>query len=136
MATATVTETRPATTKAVWTGRVISTLLAAFMLFDGVVKLFKPAFVVEATVKLGISESAIVGIGAACTVAALLYAIPATAALGAILLTGYLGGAVMAHVHTGDPAWMVYFPVVFGVLVWLGLFLRDPRVRGLIPIRR
>jgi hypothetical protein len=105
------------------------------MLLDGVMKLVKPAKVVEATTELGIPESAIVGIGIALLVSTILYAIPATTGLGAILLTGYLGGAVMTHVRVQDPAWKVVAPGVFGALVWLGVVLRDPRLRKIIPIR-
>lgn len=116
--------------KAVIAGRVISGLVTLFLLFDGVAKLFKPAFVVEGTLELGYSESVIVPLGVVLVISTLLYAVPRTAFLGAILLTGYLGGAVDAHVRAGDPLFSnVLFPVYFGVLVWLGLWLRDPRVR-------
>jgi hypothetical protein len=98
--------------------------------------LFKPAFVVEATVMLGYPESTIVGMGIALLVSTVLYVIPRTAVLGAILLTGYLGGAVATHVRVGEGAFPVLFPVFFGVLIWGGLYLRDARLRALIPVRR
>jgi len=133
---ATATLTAPVTTKTAWAGRVISTLLVLFLLFDGVMKLFKPTFVLEACAKLGVPESAVVPIGALLVACTILYALPATAVLGAILLTGYLGGAIMTHVRVGDPPFTVVFGTLFGVLVWLGLFLRDARLRALIPLRR
>jgi hypothetical protein len=134
MAAATLTATQsPA---AVWTGRVISTLMTAFLLLDGVMKLFKPDVVMKATVELGIPEETIVPIGVVLVASTLLYAIPSTAVLGAILLTGYLGGAIMTHVRMGGPAFSIVFAALFGVLVWLGLYLRDPKLRTLIPIRQ
>src|SRR5205823_4565311 len=117
-----------------WTGRVLSTLIVLFMLMDGIMKLFKPQFVVDATTKLGYPQSTIVPIGVAATIGAILYAIPQTAVLGAIILTGFLGGAVATHVRAGESNW--YFAVLFGVVAWLGLVLRDERLRELLPIRR
>jgi hypothetical protein len=134
--TAPGTRTAPGSTKLIWTGRVISTLLTLMLLLDGVMKLLKPPQVLEACAALGLPESTIAGIGIALVARVVLYAIPATAALGAILLTGYLGGAVMAHVRVEDPPWKIAMPIVFGGLVWLGLFLRDQRLRALVPIRR
>jgi hypothetical protein len=118
-----------------WTGRILSGLVGAFLLFDGAMKLVKPEPVVEATLKLGFPEDAIVGLGVVLLVCAVLYLIPQTAVLGAILLTGYLGGAVAAHVRVGDGAFPVSFGVVLGALVWLGLYLREPRLRTLAPLR-
>jgi len=118
-----------------WAGWIVSGLIVLFLLFDGVMKLVKPDFVVEATVKLGYSESVIVPLGVVLTVCTILYAIPRTAVLGAILLTGYLGGAVATHVHHGDSMFEIIFPVIFGVFVWGGLWLRDARVRALAPLR-
>lgn len=121
-------------TGGLWAGRVVSWLIAAFLLLDGVAKLFKPAPVVEGTVKLGYSESVIIPLGIVLVVCTVLYLIPRTAVLGAILLTGYLGGAVATHVRAGDGAFGIIFAVVFGVLVWLGLYLRDHRLRALLPM--
>jgi DoxX-like family len=118
-----------------WTGRVVSVLAALFLLFDGVMKLFKPGFVVEATVRLGYSEDVILGLGIVLTASTLLYLIPQTSVLGAILLTGYLGGAVATHVRVGDPIFTIVFPIIFGALIWGGLYLRDERLRTLIPLR-
>ncbi|MFT3882194.1 MAG: DoxX family protein [Gemmatales bacterium] len=115
-----------------WTGYVLSALPALFLLFDGVMKLFKPEFVVKGTVELGFPESAIVPLGVVLIISTLLYLIPQTKIIGAILLTGYLGGAVATHVHASHPAFNILFPVVFGVLLWGGLYLRDARLRDLL----
>lgn len=132
MATATLPATP--TTKAVWAGRVLSTLLTLAFLLDGGMKLFKPPVVVETSAELGIPEAPLVGIGVALLVSTVLYAYWPTSVLGAILLTGYLGGAIMTHVRVGGMDFQ--FAAVFGVLVWLGLYLRDPRLRALIPVRQ
>jgi formate-dependent nitrite reductase membrane component NrfD len=118
-----------------WTGRVLSALPALFLLFDGVMKLAKPEPVVEATVRLGFSEDVIVSLGIILLAFTILYLIPWTAVLGAILLTGYLGGAVATHVRAGEGPFPVLFPVVFGVALWGGLYLRDARLRALVPLR-
>jgi len=116
-----------------WTGRIVTGLVGAFMLVDGVMKLFKPAVVVEGTVKLGYSEAVIVPLGIILTLATLLYLLPRTAVLGAILLTGYLGGAVNTHVRASGSAFEILFPVMFGILAWGGLWLRDERLQKLVP---
>jgi hypothetical protein len=118
-----------------WTGRIVSGLPALFLLVDGVMKLFKPPVVVEATVNLGYSESTIIPIGIALIICTILYLVPATSILGAILLTGYLGGAVATHVRAGESLFSIVFPVIFGILIWLGLYLRDYRLRALVPLR-
>lgn len=115
-----------------WAGRVLSTLAVLFMVMDGVMKLFKPAFVVQATTQLGYPESTIVGIGIALLASTLLYAIPQTAIFGAILLTGYLGGAVASGVRTGGPLFNILFPAVFGVIVWASLVMRNPRLEKVL----
>jgi hypothetical protein len=122
--------------KLLWTGRVLSGLVTAFMLLDAVMKLVKPEFVVKATAELGYPESVIVGLGILLGACTLLYLIPRTAILGAILLTGYLGGAVASHLRHGDGWFPVLFPVVFGAMLWGGLCLRDERLGTLLPIRR
>ena len=121
--------------KALWAGRVLSVLPALFLLFDGAAKLAKPEPVVEGTVRLGYSEAVIVPLGIVLLASTVLYLFPRTAVLGAILLTGYLGGAVDAHVRAGEGAFPVLFPVAFGALIWGGLYLRDARVRALVPLR-
>ncbi|HEY3887294.1 MAG TPA: DoxX family protein [Caulobacteraceae bacterium] len=120
-----------------WAGWGMSDLMIAFMLFDSVSKLALERHVVAATTQIGFPLDVIrpLGvIGLACT---LLYAIPRTAILGAILLTAYLGGAVASKVRIEDPLFSsVLFGAYFGVLVWGGLYLRDQQVRALIPLRR
>ena len=118
-----------------WAGWIISALTALFLLFDGAMKLVKPDFVVKATVDLGYPESVILPLGIVLLTCTIVYAIPRTSVLGAILLTGYLGGAVATHVRHGDPIFEITFPIIFGVLVWGGLWLRDGRLRALAPLR-
>ena len=115
----------------IWAGRILSFLPALFLILDAVMKLFKPAFVVEATVRLGYPERVIVGIGVVLLACTLIYLIPRTAILGAILLTGYLGGAVATHVRAEQGWFEMLFPVVLGIMLWSGLALRDDRVRTL-----
>ena len=122
--------------KAVWAGRIISALPILFLIMDGVMKLFKPAVVVEATVKLGWPERVIVTLGVILLISVVLYLIPPTSFLGAILLTGYLGGAVATQVRVGAPLFSnVLFPTYLGVMLWLGLYLRNGRLRALVPMR-
>ena len=119
-----------------WTGRILSALPTLFLLMDGVMKLMKPDFVVKATVQLGYPENVIVGLGIIVLVCVVLYVVPSTAVLGAILLTGYLGGAVATHVRVGDPLFShALFPVYVAILLWGGLYLREERLRTLIPFR-
>ena len=127
------TPTAPVSKKALWAGRIISALPVLLLLASGVMKLAKPAPVVEGFTQLGNPERLALGIGIlelACTA---VYLVPQTSVLGAILLTGYLGGATATHVRVGDP---FFGPVVLGVLLWGGLFLRDTRLRTLVPLRR
>src|ERR1044072_5485206 len=117
---------------ALWAGRIISGLPVLFLLVDGIMKLVYPLVVVEATVQLGYPESVIVGIGVVLVACTILYLIPRTAVLGAILLTGYLGGAVATHVRVGGPVFPIIFAAILGVMLWGGLYLRDERVRTLV----
>jgi hypothetical protein len=120
-----------------WTGRIMSALPALFLFVDGVGKLVKPAPVVEGTVQLGYPESVLLGLGIVLLTCTVLYVIPRTAVLGAILLTGYLGGAIATHVRVGSPLFShTLFPVYLALLIWGGLYLRDDRLRALIPLRR
>lgn len=121
--------------KGVWAGRIVSWFPALFLLVDGAAKLFRPAPVIEGTLKLGYSESVIIPLGIVLVVCTVLYLIPATAVLGAILLTGYLGGAIATHVRTADGAFGIVFAGTIGVLLWFRLYLRDARLRALLPLR-
>ncbi len=127
----------PAVSKrALWAGRTISTVITLLLVLDAVMKFFKPKPVVDAFAHLGIPIELDFAIGTLLLLCTLLYAAPATSILGAILLTGYLGGAVMSHLRAGDPLFThVLFPTYLGSLIWLGLYLRDPRLRVLIPLR-
>jgi len=120
---------------ALWGGRVMSYLPATMLLLDAVMKFVKPEAVVKGTVELGFPESSITPIGAVLLVSTLLYMVPRTSVLGAILLTGYLGGAVCTHVRAGHPLFNIVFPAIFGAILWGGLYLRDARVRALLPLR-
>jgi uncharacterized protein YndB with AHSA1/START domain len=125
-------ETTPVSGKMLWAGRVVSALPVLMLVMSGVMKLVKPAPVVEGFAHLGYPEGLALGLGIlelACTV---VYVIPRTSVLGAVLLTGYLGGATATHVRVGEPS---FAPVLLGVLVWGGLYLRDRRVRALLPLR-
>jgi len=117
-------------------GYILSGLSSLFLLFDGIMKLFKPAVVVNGTVELGYSESVIIPLGFVLTLITILYVIPRTAVLGAVLVTGYLGGAVATHVRVGAGAFPIVFPVIVGTLVWGGLYLRDARIAKLLPLRK
>ena len=116
----------------IWIGRILSGIVSAFLLFDGATKLFKPAFVVKATVELGYPESAIIGIGVVLVLSTLLYLIPRTAIFGAVLLSAYLGGAVATHVRVSAPLFNIMFPAIFGCVLWVGLYLRDRRLRAIL----
>ena len=120
-----------------WAGCILSILPALFLLLDGVMKLMKPEIVVKTTVEIGYQENIIVPLGIVLLICTVLYLIPQTSALGAVLLTGYLGCAVATNARIGSPLFShILLPVYIGVLLWGGLFLRDPRVSGLIPFRR
>ena len=120
------------TKKQLWVGRILSALPALFFIVDGGMKLIKPPPVVEATVRLGYPESTIAGLGTVLLACTAIYLIPRTSILGAILLTGFLGGAVATHVRVGDGLFPILFPIFLGVLVWGGLWLRDHRARALL----
>jgi hypothetical protein len=125
-------ENGPISKKVLWTGRILSAVPVLMLLMSAVMKFAKPPLVVEGFAHLGLPEKLALGLGVlelACTV---LYLIPRTTVLGAIFMTGYLGGAVATHLRVGDP---FIGPIIFGVLVWAGLFLREKRLRALIPFR-
>jgi hypothetical protein len=128
-------QSAPVSKAAVWTGRVISGLVVLFMIFDGVTKVMKVRQVIDATIRIGFPVSTVVGIGITLLVCVALYVIPQTSILGAILLTGYFGGATAANIRAGSPLFNTGFAVGFGVLTWLGLYLRERRLRALVPLR-
>jgi hypothetical protein len=118
-------------------GWVLSGLVIAFLLMDATMKLLALPIVLETQEPLGFSGAGLArGLGVLLLACTLLYAAPQTAVLGAILLTGYLGGAVVTHVRVGDPLFShILFGVYVGVFLWLGLYLRDERLRALVPLR-
>ena len=114
---------------AVWIGRVLSGLVVAFLLVDALGKLLELAPVLEGTARLGYPLEVVRPLGVVLGLCTLLHAIPRTRLVGALLLTAYLGGAVATHVRTGTPFW---FAVAMGVILWIGLALRDSRLRALV----
>ena len=124
----------PISGKRLWVGRILSALVVLFLIFDGVTKVMKESHVLAASAQLEIPVSTIVGIGILLLACTAIYAIPRTSILGAILLTGYLGGAVAIQARIGNPPFETIFPVLFGGLVWAGIFLRDNRLRPLVPL--
>jgi hypothetical protein len=119
-------------TKMIWAGRVVSALPVLMLVFSATMKFIRSPEVVDGFTHLGYQPNVILPLGIvelACTV---LYIIPQTSVLGAILLSAYLGGATATHFRVGEP----YFaPIITGVFVWFGLFLRDARIRALVPLR-
>jgi len=125
----------PVSKMALGAGWIMSALPALFLFVDGAMKLVKPEVVVKTTVELGYAESVILPLGVVLLACTILYLIPQSAVLGAVLLTGYLGGAVATHVRAGQGPFEIFFPVVFGALLWGGLVLRDARLRAVLPLR-
>ena len=126
--------TAPVSKGALWGGRVASALPVLMLVMSGGMKLSHSAQVVEPfTTKFGFAESSLTPIGLLELTCVLVYLVPRTAVLGAILITGYLGGAVVTHLRIGEP---FFAPVILGILVWLGIFLRDERLRALLPLRK
>jgi DoxX-like family len=118
---------------ALWGGRVASALPTLALIMSGGMKLtHAPQIVEQFTGKFGFQEGSLTPIGILELACLALYLVPRTAVLGAILLTGYLGGAVVTHVRVGDP---FFAPVILGILVWVGLYLRDERLHALVPLR-
>jgi hypothetical protein len=121
----------------VWTGRIISGLVVAFLLFDSITKIMQNPYVLKASAKFGYPVSAIPIVGIILFACIVVYVIPRTSTLGAALLTGYLGGAVDANLRAGTPLFSnLLFPVYFGILVWAGLYLRNRRVRQFFSLRK
>jgi DoxX-like protein len=129
-------QTAPVSKKRLWAGRILSGIAVLFLLFDGVIKVMVIPPVVESMARLGWPVGLAPGLGILEVLLIVVYLIPRTSILGAILLTGYLGGAVATHVRVGDPLFThTLFPIYVAVLLWGGLFLRDARVRTLITPR-
>lgn len=123
----------PVSKKALWTGWIMTALPSLLLIFSAITKFMAPPPVVQGFVHLGYPAGIAFGLGLTELVCTIIYLIPCTSVLGAILLTGYLGGATASTLRVGDP---YLITPVFGVVIWGGLFLRDPRLRALIPLRR
>ncbi|MGK9232961.1 DoxX family protein [Inquilinus limosus] len=133
--TATAAET--ASKRMRWAGHGLSTLVILFLLMDAVMKLLRLPVVLDTTAQIGWPAASVVPIGILLLICTALYALPRTAVLGAVLLTAYLGGTVATHARIGSPLFShTLFGVYLGILLWGGLYLRDDRLRGLIPVRR
>ena len=127
----------PASKKGLWAGRIVSALVVLFLLLDSVLHMIKPAPVAQAFAELGYPLKLAIALGILELVCIAVYVIPRSSVLGAILLTGYLGGAVATQLRVGIPLFgEALFPVYIGVAAWAGLFLRDERLRALIPWKR
>lgn len=118
--------------KLIWGGRVISGLLACLLAMSAAMKLVGGREVIEGFVRMGLPESLRVPLGVLELVCVLVYVVPATSVMGAILLTGYVGGTIVTHLRIGEP---VVFQIALGLLVWLGLYLRESRLKSLLPLR-
>jgi hypothetical protein len=129
------TQAGPVSKGRLWTGRIISAVVVLFLLFDSITKVMKERAVIEASAQLGYPANTIFAIGIILLVCTVFYIIPQTAVLGAILLTGYLGGAVAANLRIGSAMFNTLFPIVFAALAWTGIFLRESRLGALIPFR-
>jgi hypothetical protein len=123
----------PSSNKLLWAGRIVSGLIVLLLLAGGIFGIIKSAEMAPQAAKYGFPEGMLVKIDIICIICALIYAFPRTAVLGAILLTGYFGGAVLTHLRVGEPFWI---PILVAVLAWGGVFLRDEKLRALIPLRR
>ena len=122
--------------KALWTGRALSGFITAFLIFDAVIHILKPAPVVEAFAKLHYPLSLAIPLGVIELICILLYVLPRTSILGATLLTGYLGGAIAIQLTTSNSLFgEILFPVYVALLLWGGIYLRDERLRSLVPVR-
>jgi hypothetical protein len=116
-------------------GRILTVISSLFLLMDAMMKLVKPQPVLDTNVQLGIPLGSITEIGAILLAITILYMLPRTAVLGAVLITGYLGGAVAIHLRAGSPPFEQVFPVLIGAMAWGGIYLRDPRLASLLPAR-
>ena len=131
------TVVEPATRRQILSGRILSGLAIAFLLFDSGLKIARVPAAVEGTVQLGYPAETVLGIGLVQLVCLALYIAPRTSVFGALLLTGYLGGAVATQLRVGNPLFShILFPTYVAALVWGGLYLRDARLRALFPVLR
>ena len=120
-----------------WAGRVLSSLAVLFLLLDSTGKLLQVQPVIDGTIQLGYPRDIVFGLGVILLSCVVAYVIPRTSVLGALLLTGYVGGAVATHVRVENPLFShVLFPAYVAALLWGGLILRDARLRAFLPIRR
>ena len=131
-----ITAPMPSSKPALWGGRIISTLAVLFLIMDGVIKVINIQPVVDSSIQLGLPVGLAPSIGILLLVCLAVYLMPQTAVLGAILLTGYLGGAIAIQARIGAELFSLVFPLIIGALLWGGLFLRDPQLRSLVPLRR
>jgi len=121
--------------KALWTGRIATGLVVSFLAFDAAIKLLGVPAAAEATAKLGFPPGTVFALGVIQLACLIAYLIPRTAILGAVLWTGYLGGAIATHLRTGGPVFSLVFPVLVAALLWGGLWLRDRRTRAVLAPR-
>src|ERR1700693_4830596 len=129
-------ETAPVSKMRLRAGSILTGLVVLFLTFDAVMKFAKPAPVIQAFAQTGWPDRLAVPLGIILLTCTAFFVLPGTSVLGAILLTGYLGGAVATHLRIGDPLFShVLFPVYMGVLLWAGLYLREDRLRALVPLR-
>ena len=131
-----ITATMPSSKPMLWSGRIISAFAVLFLVVDAVSKVINIQPVVDASKQLGLPVSLAPSIGILLLVCLVVYVVPQTSVLGAILLTGYLGGAIAIQMRSGAALFPLVFPVIIGALVWGGLFLRDSQLRALVPLRR
>jgi hypothetical protein len=127
-------ETAAPSKKILWASYIVSALPVLILLLSGVMKLMRPPSLVQTIGQFGFAESLIIPIGIIELVCTVIYLIPRTAVLGSILITGYLGGAIVTNLRVGSNQW--FMPFFLGVLAWVGLYMRDSRLRALIPLRK
>ena len=126
----------PVSMTRLWVGRILSGLVVAFLVFDGIMKVLQLAPAKETTTQLGYPEHLVLWLGILECACLVLYVLPRTSVLGAVMLTGFLGGAVATHVRFGSPAFSVAFPFIIGAFIWGGLYLREARLASLLPLRK
>ena len=137
MAATTMAPTLSISNGRLWTGRVITALCILFMLFDATIHFLRPAPVVHAFQQIGLSLRLAIPLAIVELACTIFYAVPSTSVLGAVLLTGYLGGAVATQMRTSNSLFgEILFPVYFGILIWVGLYLRYPRLKELLPLQK